>query len=205
MGRRAGAPGDIAAGLRANRRRLAWRPGAFAGKPAPAWPALRAAAVLCALALLAACGFQVRGGYSIPPAITPMAVEGADGNSVAAELRENLRRNEVELVNRSQAASRLIVSERTERRVLSVGSSGKVDEYELIYAVQWRLADPNGEAPLIAPVEMQARRDYTQNPAAILGQEDQEGALLDDMRADLATRILFRLQAWGPNDAAGQQ
>ncbi len=148
--------------------------------------------------LLGACGWQIRGAYDIPQSIQPMSVQGANDNSVAADVREYLRVNGIELVSRPQAAGRVVISERTERRVLTVGSSGKVDEYELIYTVDWRLEGRDSEQPLIGPTEMQARRDYTQNPSEILGQEDQEGALLDAMRSDLATRILFRLQAWSP-------
>lgn len=176
------------------------RPRRFAGKPVPT-ATLRALAVVLAFALVTACGFHIRGSYDIPPTITPMYVEGASGNSVAAELRDNLRRNDIELVSPPQAAARLVVSERSERQVLSVGSSGRVDEYELLYVVEWRLEAPDRETPLIPPETLQARRDYTHDPTAILGSEDREGALLEAMREDLATRILFRLQAWSPQDA----
>ncbi len=167
-------------------------------KAAPTWALLRAVIVAALVALISACGWQIRGAYDIPASIQPMSVEGADNNSVAAEVRDNLELNDIELVSRPQAAGRLIIGERTERRVLTVGSSGKVDEYELIYTVEWRLDGRDSEQPLIGPIEMQARRDYTQNPGEVLGQEDQESALLDAMRSDLATRILFRLQAWSP-------
>lgn len=165
---------------------------------APWNAALRVLVVACLAVLVGACGWQIRGAYDIPASIQPMSVQGADNNSVAADVRDRLGVNGVELVSRPQAAARLVISERTEQRVLTVGSGGKVDEYELIYSVDWRLEDRDGEQPLIGPIEMQARRDYTQDPGEILGREDQEGALLDDMRADLAARIMFRLQAWSP-------
>lgn len=167
--------------------------------------ALALAVALAASAALAACGFQLRGSYDIPPAIVPVAIDAPGASGVARALDETLRYGDMRVIADDEpAASRIeILDERSERRVLAVDARGKVDEYELRYSVRWRLVDARGGAgELIAPAELSARRDYRHDPGAVLGSQDQEGLLIDDMRDDIAQRILFRIQAWEPGQAA---
>lgn len=165
------------------------------------------AVALAALTALAACGFQLRGSYDIPPAIVPIAIEAPGGSGVARALDDALGYGDMRVATSDEsAASRIeILDERSERRVLAVGSRGKVDEYELRYNVRWRLvdarADAEGERELIAPAELTARRDYIQDSTAVLGKESERDALVDGMREDIAQRILARIQAWEPGQA----
>ena len=163
------------------------------------------ALLLLASASLVACGFQLRGSYDIPPAIVPVAIDAPTGSGVARALSDTLRYGGMRVVAGDRpAASRIeILDERSERRVLAVDSRGKVDEYELRYSVRWRLVDAgDGGRELIAPAELVARRDYTHDPTAVLGKQDEASALVESMRDDIAQRILFRLQAWDPGQAA---
>lgn len=164
------------------------------------------ALALAAAAALTACGFQLRGSYDIPPGIVPIAIDASGGSGVARALAETLRYGDMRvLAGDEPAASRIeILDEQSERRVLAVNSRGKVDEYELRYVVRWRLVDVRAETDereLIAPVELSARRNYVHEPAAVLGAQDQESVLIDTMRDDIAQRILFRIQAWDPDQA----
>lgn len=165
------------------------------------------AVVLAAATALAACGFQLRGSYDIPPAIVPIAIDAPGSSGVARALADTLRYGDMRVIAGDEpAASRIeILGERSERRVLTVDARGKVDEYELRYVVRWRLVDARpdaGERELIAPAELTARRDYRHDPTAVLGAQDQQGVLMENMRDDIAQRILFRIQAWEPGQAA---
>lgn len=166
------------------------------------------ALLLAALAALPACGFHLRGSYELPPAIAPVAIDAPARSGVARALTDTLRHSGLHAgAADDAAASRVeILDERSERHVLTVDARGKVDEYELRYVVRWRLVDARaggGARELIAPAELRARRDYRHDPGAVLGEQDEEGALIDSMRDDIAQRILFRIQAWEPGQAPG--
>ncbi|WP_067564351.1 LPS assembly lipoprotein LptE [Halofilum ochraceum] len=155
------------------------------------------AAVVLLAATLTACGWKLRGSYNLPPGITPIAVAGG---SVAEELRTNLRRsNALAQSSEGPAASDLeILKEGDSRRVISVDFNGKVDEYEVRYEVRWQLtakgSDDKSRRILIAPTTYRANRSYDYNASTVLTTNEQEQRLIENMREDIAQRILFRLQ-----------
>jgi len=166
---------------------------------------LRLAVLGLGLLVLPACGFHLRGQYDIPEGLAPVRIDAPAGSGVARTLTETLRRNGVALADAgTKPRTRLsILSENSDRRVLSVGTNGKVDEYELVYTVHWRLVDADSGRERIATTRFQAQRDYVYDPAAVLGKQNEEETLTDDMRSDIADRIVFRLQALEPDTASG--
>lgn len=154
--------------------------------------------------VLVACGWQLRGSYNLPEEIKPIDVQGG---GVAAELRDSLRYTEALAENTDEpAGSRVeILEENNSRRVLSVDIDGKVDEYEVRYEVRWQLtakgSDDQSRRILIAPLTFRANRSYDYEPGAVLSRNEQENRLIENMRDDLAQRILFRLQGVEVNGA----
>jgi LPS-assembly lipoprotein len=153
---------------------------------------------------LAACGFHLRGSYRLPEALYPLLIDAPSGSTVAEELRTSLRRVDASLTSdRDEARTRLVVlDESRDRRVLSVGDSANVDEYELRQQVRWKLVDATTKdrTPLLSEVQLEARRDYTFDAASVLSKQEEEQALYKRMSEDLAQRILFRLQSWSPGE-----
>ncbi len=166
--------------------------------------ATRLAAVLLLTAALTACGWKLRGSYNLPPEITPIAV---DGGGVAEELRNSLRSsNALAQSTSAPAASNLeILKQNTGRRVLSVDLDGKVDEYEVRYEVRWQLtakgSDDKSSRILVAPTTFRANRSYDYNASTVLSTNEQEQRLIENMREDIAQRILFRLQGVDVGDS----
>jgi len=149
------------------------------------------------LLALAGCGFHLRGSYAIPDALAPVHVEAHTGSGVGRALTSLLQDNGVALASNAKAArTRLIIlGESSQRRVLSVGSNGRVDEYEIDYTVRWRLVDASSGRDIVSPTRFDASRDYVYNPSSVLGEQSQQETITGDLRSDLAQRILFRLQA----------
>ena len=151
---------------------------------------------------LPACGFQLRGAFGVPEALVPVYIDADRGSDVAAQLREQLRRNKVAIAaDRADAAGVIeIVREKQRRRVLTVSAeSAEVDEYELQYTTLWLLRDGGeGNRPLTNLETVEILRDYTYDRGAVLAKQSEEADLLDRMHQDAALRILYRIQAWDP-------
>lgn len=159
-------------------------------------------ALLATLAL-SACGFQLRGEFAVPDALAPLYIDADRDSNVARELRQQLRRNDVGLAaGRSDAASVIeIVRESRTRRVLTRSpETAQVDEYELQFTAQWLLRDGGEDnRPLTNLETVEILRDYTFDRGAVLAKQSEEADLVDRMHRDTALRILYRLQAWQPD------
>lgn len=151
--------------------------------------------LLAVLILLAAgCGFHLRGSQGDFAALPPVMVKG-DG-AAAAELRRALRSAETPVVEDASQARLIvtIVNERRERRASAVGTTGRVQEYELNYTVRFRVDDPAG-AELAPEQSVTVQRSYSFDGTDVNAKSNEEDGLYRDMVFDTVRQILIRLQA----------
>jgi LPS-assembly lipoprotein len=87
-----------------------------------------------------------------------------------------------------------VVSERSENRVLSVGSTGKATEYELFDEVVFSLGDATGKV-LVAAQTLRLTRDLVFDQNELLGKLSEAESIHKQMRETLARQILMRIQA----------
>ncbi len=149
--------------------------------------------------LLSACGFHLRGTRATewPAAIPEVRVRVADSRAayepLKLEMESALRAQAgVAIVETDEAAQLELSGERSDSRVLSVGSSGRVSEYLLRYEVSFRFLDAHGKE-LLASQTVRLLRDYTFDPANVLAKEREEDELKAAMRRDAVQQILRRL------------
>ncbi len=147
--------------------------------------------LLLSVLLLTACGYQLRGHAGLP--FETLYLD-APNTPFVAELRRNLQANKVKLVNSAAQADVIlnIVSEIPEKQILTLGGSGRVNEFQLRYRVSLRAYDLK-EQDWIPAEEMVMRRDYTYNDAQILAKEAEEALLYENMRTDMVQQIVRRL------------
>jgi LPS-assembly lipoprotein len=69
-----------------------------------------------------------------------------------------------------------------------------VAEYELHEGTSFELVSANGDS-LVPPQEISSLMTYLNPETEVLGKQQEEEALRDDMRRDLANKIMRRLQA----------
>lgn len=160
--------------------------------------------ILLLSVLLAACGFQLRGSYGIDETLQPMYVQA--GGEFGNELRRALAAGGIELTrDRGEASSTLrVMNADRERRVLAIRQDGRVDEYELVLRVDWRLegsGDGDSAGLLIEATRYSGQRSYIFDPGSRLAADDEEEVLIEILHSDLADRILRRIEAWSPGDA----
>ena len=180
----------------------------------------RALALLLVAVLPAACGFHPRG--SAFPVGDPgrLFVDADRGSSVEEPLREALRERSFVLVDdRDEADVVLRLSdERQTQRIVSVRSTGRVSEFELVHALDMRIERaPSGSAtsdefavPDARPAEafdaaprteaalpptadrVVVTREYTYDEAQVLGKENEARILRREMSEELVRQIVLR-------------
>ncbi len=143
------------------------------------------------LLLLSGCGFRLRGSdYGVTKLDQAVYVQIDDSQSaLLASLKNSLNL----VKNRSEAQTVLtIISENRGRRVLSVASDGKVEEYELQYSVTFSATTHEG-AKILPRQSVTLKRTYQFDESAVLAIETEESDLYLAMADDAAYQIARRL------------
>lgn len=149
--------------------------------------------VAAAGALLAGCGFRLRGDVALP--FESIYVQAGD-SAFAAELTRYLKGGSKVKVVDSPAEAQVvlqILGELREKQILTLTQAGAVGEFLLRYRVNFRLQAKDGR-DLIAPSEIVLVRDFTFNSSQALAKEYEESLLYRDMQSDAVQQILRRLQ-----------
>jgi LPS-assembly lipoprotein len=144
---------------------------------------------------VAACGFHLRGTETSRVHLPPIYLTGPAG-PLQQEVRHYLSISDVSLVN-DQKDAQLVIDlkgEDVQRRVLSVGSTGKVEEYEVHYAATYAVTLGNGES-LIPTETLDEQRSYSFNETNVLAKDVEQDRLVQDMRRDVVRQMMLRLQS----------
>ena len=147
------------------------------------------------LLLLSGCGFHLRGSQTERVQLPPTYLAGAAG-PLQRELRHYLAISEVPVVDRQKDAQLVIdlIGEEVQRRVLSVGSTGKVEEYEVHYAATYAVRRADGES-VIPRETLDQQRDYTFSQSEVLAKDTEQERLVQDMRRGVVRQMMRRLDA----------
>ncbi len=155
----------------------------------------RVALPLLVAALLAGCGFQLRGTATLPfdtisvPAETPLAID----------LQRNIASGtNAKVVPQSENPQAILTlqSEGRERLILSLNSQGQVTEYELRYRVAFRVSSPTG-TEFIPSSQIVLRRPITFNDQ-VLAKEAEAELIYREMQQDMVQLIMRRLAVAKP-------
>jgi LPS-assembly lipoprotein len=156
---------------------------------------MRAVLALSLAALLAGCGFQLRGTAALPFDTLYMPATASPG--VALDLKRNiLSGTQTKVVDDPKQAEALLefAQETREKHILSLAATGRVREYQLRYRVAFRVHDGKGGEYL--PLNtVQLNRDITFNDSEVLAKEAEETLLYRDMQQDMVQQIMRRLAA----------
>ncbi len=148
--------------------------------------------------LLTACGFHLRGQAGMP--FKTLYLDAPNSNTpFVNDLRRNLEANKVKLVGSAEQADVIlnIVSELPDKQILTLGGSGRVNEFELRYRVSLRAYDLKG-MDWIPAEEMMLRRDYSYDDTKILAKEQEEMLLYQSMISDMVQQVVRRLSRAKP-------
>lgn len=153
---------------------------------------------MTAALLLAGCGFHLRGAaLSERLAVTGLYVEqGPVSGATAAALRRNLVAAGATLAaDRAHAKVILdLLGESETKAVLSVGSAGRAEDYELRYTLDFQVLGADGKV-LLKPQRVTLLRALTFNPNDVLAKGNEESHLFSGMRSDALGQVIRRMVA----------
>ena len=155
-----------------------------------------AAFAALSLVLLSACGFHLRAAVELPAVLETTCLQSKNLYSgIATELRLELQSAGADLTDQRDAATGVVVilNERSQRRVLSVGSAGRASEYELFEEVSFALEDPQGNV-LLEPQALRITRDLVFDDTQLLGKVSEAEVIRRQMQRDLARQIITRIR-----------
>ena len=147
--------------------------------------------------VLSACGFQLRGSYSLPYESIYIGVP--DVSVIGAGLKRQIRASGTRLADSAQDAQAtfLQTAEAKEPIILSLSGAGRVREKRLRYRYGYRVVDDKGR-DLVAPGVIELNRDLSYADSDVLAKTQEEDLLWRDMENDLVQQLLRRLSTVKP-------
>ncbi len=159
------------------------------------FPVFRVAGLaLCAV--LTACGFHLRGQAALPFDSLYIS-SNTSGLSFANQLKRAVRTGSQTKITddaKDAQATLSILDAHRERVILSLSTSGRIQELSLYYHVSFAVADRSGK-PYLPPNRIVLRRDLTYNDTDVIAKEQEEELLYRDMENDAVQQVMRRLQA----------
>lgn len=149
---------------------------------------------LLVAATLSACGFQLRGQYTLP--FSSVFVSTPGGSVAAIELKRELANIPTRVMPTAKDADAQlnIIEDRRDRQILSLSGAGRVREYDLKLKVVYQLIDAKGGV-FIPTSEIQLSRILSYDDSRIIAKQQEEALLYQDMERDAVGQILRRMTA----------
>ncbi len=151
--------------------------------------------LLSCMLVLSACGYHLRGFVKIPEQLQKVYLQGASG-SLHNEMKMSLKFSDGELVETPEQAGIVIKILRDDmrRRVQSLSSTGKANEFELNYSLRYLLLDRNGKE-IAETQELTINRSYFNDQQAILSKNNEENVIRKEMYRQAVRTIFARARA----------
>ncbi len=158
-------------------------------------PLLRTSLILCLALVLGACGFKLRGSFTLP--YQSLHISLPANSPLGADLRRQIRANQPDLLVDDPKKAEAVfqqVGEKRERIIAAMNAEGRAREYQLRLRYSFRLVDGKG-TPLTPVNEIVLAREITYDDNQVLAKNQEEEFLWQSMQQDLAQQILRRLTA----------
>lgn len=149
---------------------------------------------------LVGCGFKLRGDYGLPAGIGQLQLLAAQKNTPLHRiLGKQLQGLNIEVWDHTASVSQIdeqvdaivyLTSDKLERRLLSLFSTGQVAEYELVYTINYQIQFPKQDA---LEIEFDVTREYQDDPDAVLAKSRELDLIQNEMREEAANRIIRQI------------
>ncbi len=162
------------------------------------------AVFLLASVLASSCGFQLRGAYPLP--FDTLYIALAETSDLRASLKRSIEAGSATRVvsePREAQAILTVTGDVQAKNILSLSSTGRVREFQLVRTFYFRLADTAGRN-FLPPSRVVVTRDITFNDSQVLAKEAEEALLWKDIQADLVRQVLRRVSAAKPRQESDE-
>jgi LPS-assembly lipoprotein len=115
--------------------------------------------------------------------------------SFIKNLKKVLNRNKVAIVSSTENPELKVelLSEESEKRILSLSGQGLVREFEIFYRVRYRVKTIDSEIWSQENI-IETRRDFTYSDSNLIGKEEEERQLNEAMRNEAITNLFNQIQ-----------
>ncbi len=158
--------------------------------------------VVLVASLLSACGFHLRGDYSIPDELETMSLTSYDQYSTFTRMMKGqLRMSEINVVAPNATTPNLhLLSEGVSERTLSLYQNTRAAEKELTFKASYRVTIPElGSKSFSTSVT----RSYLDNPLTALAKSVERDMIEDEMRKLASSQIIRQMARLKANIEAG--
>ncbi|QDD13802.1 hypothetical protein FIT61_05090 [Candidatus Methylopumilus rimovensis] len=144
------------------------------------------------LLMITSCGFHLRGMTEI--SFKTISLEGKE-LSFTKNLKKTLASNKVAIILPTENPELRIelLSEESEKRILSLSGQGLVREFEIFYRVRYRIKTIDSETWSQENI-IETRRDFTFSDSNLIGKEEEERQLNESMRNEAITNLFNQIQ-----------
>ncbi|EEX93049.1 Rare lipoprotein B [Vibrio orientalis CIP 102891 = ATCC 33934] len=153
---------------------------------------IKLTSVVLMASLLSACGFHLRGDYSVPEELETMSLTSYDQYSTFTRMMKGqLRMSEIEVVAPAENVPNLhLLSEGVGERTLSLYQNTRAAEKELTFRASYRVTLPELGAKTFST---SVTRSYLDNPLTALAKSVERDMIEDEMRKLAATQIIRQM------------
>jgi LPS-assembly lipoprotein len=144
------------------------------------------------LLVITSCGFHMRGMTEI--SFKTISLEGKE-LSFTKNLKKILNTNKVAIVSPTDNPELRVelLSEESEKRILSLSGQGLVREFEIFYRVRYRIKTSDSEIWSQENI-IETRKDFTYSDSNLIGKEEEERQLNEAMRNEAITNLFNQIQ-----------
>ena len=144
------------------------------------------------LLVIESCGFHMRGMTEI--SFKTISLEGKE-LSFTKNLKKILNTNKVAIVSPTENPELRVelLSEESEKRILSLSGQGLVREFEIFYRVRYRIKTSDSEIWSQENI-IETRKDFTYSDSNLIGKEEEERQLNEAMRNEAITNLFNQIQ-----------
>lgn len=150
--------------------------------------------ILLTTLLLTACGWHLRGTIDLPANLNSIYVASNDSYStLSRDLGKAITGNGIALAKSPKEADFTItlLDEREKRRAVSLGGNALAAEYEITVEADYRIE--RRDALALSQETARAARSYDYNRNEVLGKNEEENIIREELRGELIQHILRRL------------
>ncbi len=151
--------------------------------------------LVLATLLLSACGFQLRGAYTLP--FDTLYIAQPEVSELRAVIKRNVEAStQTRVVDDAKAAQATlsVLVDAPVKKIMSLNSAGRVREYQLERNFTFRVVDAKGQE-FLPTSTIRIAREMTFDDAALLSKEGEEILLWRDIQNDLVQQLMRRLAA----------
>ena len=147
---------------------------------------------LLMLLIISSCGFHMRGMTEI--SFKTISLEGKE-LSFTKNLKKVLNSNKVAIVSSTENPELRIelLSEESEKRILSLSGQGLVREFEIFYRVRYRVKTIDSEIWSQENI-IESRKDFTYSDSNLIGKEEEERQLNEAISNEAITNLFNQIQ-----------